>query len=75
MQLPEGSVILIIIWGMAILILWNLYYFGQALRKKTFITVSALASAGLVGGIVFFHFHQSPNLPGNRIGLVIFPPA
>ncbi|MGH7454165.1 MAG: tetratricopeptide repeat protein, partial [bacterium] len=47
----------------------------QALRKKTFITVSALASAGLVGGIVFFHFHQSPNLPGNRIGLVIFPPA
>ncbi|MCI0699441.1 tetratricopeptide repeat protein [candidate division KSB1 bacterium] len=75
MQLPEGSVILIIIWGMAVLILWNLYHFGQALRKKTFIAVLALASAGLLGGIVFLHFHQSPNLPGNRIGLVIFPLA
>ncbi len=75
MQLPDGSVILIIIWGMAILILWNLYHFGQALRKKTFIAISALVSVGLLGGIVFLYFYQSPNLPGNRIGLVIFPPA
>ncbi len=75
MQLQEGSVILIIVWGMAVLILWNLYHFGQALRKKTFIAVLALASAGLLGGIGFLHFYQSPNLPGNRLGVVIFPPA
>jgi tetratricopeptide (TPR) repeat protein len=75
MQLPDGSVILIIGWGMAVLILWNLYHFGQALRKRTFIAFWALASAGLLGGVAFLHFYQHPTLPGNRLGLLIFPLA
>ncbi len=73
MQLPEGSVILIIVWGVVVLILWNLHHFGQALRKKTFVAVLLAATLGLLGGIAFLHFHQRSSLPGNRTGLLIFP--
>ncbi|MDZ7289860.1 MAG: tetratricopeptide repeat protein [candidate division KSB1 bacterium] len=73
MQLPEGSAILIIGWGFVVLILWNLYHFSRALRKTTFLALLTLASLGLLGAMAFLHVHQRPSLPGNRLGLLIFP--
>jgi cytochrome c-type biogenesis protein CcmH/NrfG len=73
MQFPDGSVILLIIWAIVALILWNLYHYSRALRKKTFFVCLSVITLGLVGGIGFLHYLQQPRLPGNRIGLLILP--
>jgi len=73
MQLPEGSLILIIAWGFVVFLLWNLFHFSQAFRKTTFSILAGLASAGLAGGIAFLHFHQQPRRPDHRTGVLIFP--
>jgi tetratricopeptide (TPR) repeat protein len=73
MELPEGSIILMIAWGLIVFMLWNFYHFGQALRQRTFAVLTLAASCGLLGGIIFLHFHQRPKVPGNRVGLLVFP--
>lgn len=73
MELPEGSIILMIAWGLIVFILWNFYHFSQALRQRTFAVLALAASGGLLGGIIFLHFHQRPKVPGNRVGLLVFP--
>src|SRR5574341_1762211 len=73
MELPEGSIFLMMAWGMIVFILWNFYHFGQALRKWTFVILTLVASCGLLGGITFLHFHQRPKVPGNRVALLVFP--
>jgi tetratricopeptide (TPR) repeat protein len=73
MSLPEGSFLLIFAWVFVVFLLWNLYHFSRAFRQPTFITLLALSGAGLVGGIALLHFQQQSSLPGNRVGVLIFP--
>jgi tetratricopeptide (TPR) repeat protein len=73
MQFPAGSIIFFIIWVAVTLILWNLYHYSHALRKKTFITLLLVAFFGLMGGIVFLYLQQQPAKPTDRTGLLIFP--
>lgn len=73
MQLPEGSILFIIIWGFVVFLLWNFYHFSQALRKTTFLVLAALATAALAGGIQYLRSRQQPPLPQGRAGILIFP--
>jgi tetratricopeptide (TPR) repeat protein len=73
MLLPEGSFLLISAWVFVVFLLWNLYHFSRAFRQPTFITLLMLSAAGLVGGMALLHFQQQSSLPGNRMGVLIFP--
>lgn len=73
MQLPEGSILFIIIWGFVVFLLWNFYHFSQALRKTTFLVLAGLATAALAGGIQYLRSRQQPPLPQGRVGILIFP--
>jgi cytochrome c-type biogenesis protein CcmH/NrfG len=73
MQLPEGSILLIVVWGFVIFLLWNFYRFSQTLRKTAFVVIVGLASATLVGGIVYLQFHKPKQLPESRPSILIFP--
>jgi len=73
MQLPEGSILFIIVWGFVIFLLWNFYRFSQALRKITFVVLAGLASATLIGGIMYLHFREQRPLPAGRTSVLIFP--
>lgn len=73
MQLPEGSILFIIIWGFVVFLLWNFYHFSRAFRKTTFVVLTGLATAALVGGIQYLQTRQQPPLPQGRSGILIFP--
>lgn len=73
MEFPTGSVIFFIIWVGVTLVLWNLYHYSHALRKKTFVILFLAAFFGLMGGIGFLYLQQRPAKPTDRIGLLIFP--
>jgi tetratricopeptide (TPR) repeat protein len=73
MPLPEGSILLIIVWGFAVFLLWNLYHFSQAFRQTTFVILAGLATAALAGGIMYLRSHQNKPLPDGRTGVLIFP--
>ncbi len=73
MPLPEGSILLIIVWGFAVFLLWNFYHFSRAFRQTTFVVLAGLASAALAGGIMYLHFHEKNQSPDGRTAVLIFP--
>lgn len=73
MLLPEGGILLIIVWGFVIFLLWNFYHFSQAFRQTTFVILASLATAVLAGGIMYLRSHQNKLLPDGRTGVLIFP--
>ncbi|MDZ7344353.1 MAG: hypothetical protein ONA90_07545, partial [candidate division KSB1 bacterium] len=73
MPFPAGSIIFFLIWVAVTLVLWNLYHYSRALRKKTFIRLLLMAFFGLIGGIGFLYLQQQPDKPTDRTGLLIFP--
>ena len=73
MQLPEGSILLIIIWGFVVFLLWNFYRFSQAFRQTTFLVLAGLVSAALAGGIMYLHSQEKKQPPDGRAGVLIFP--
>jgi len=73
MSLPDGSFLLIILWGFLIFILWNLYRFSETFRKITLVAIMGLATAALAGGIIYLHFHRQNAWREKRPGLLIFP--
>jgi tetratricopeptide (TPR) repeat protein len=73
MPLPEGSILLLIVWGFAVFLLWNLYHFSRAFRQTTFVILAGLATAALAGGIMYWRSHHNQPLPDGRTGVLIFP--
>jgi len=73
MPLPDGSFLLIVLWGFVVFILWNLYRFSETLRKTTLVAIMGLATAALAGGILYLHVYRQNVGREKRPGLLIFP--
>jgi len=73
MALPDGSFLLILLWGFAVFLLWNLYHFSQAFGKKTFGVSMGAAIAVLAMGFIYLQWRQEHALSAQRASLLIFP--
>jgi len=72
-NLLSGSIILIVLgWGAALLVLWNLHRHAGALTKRGFATAVLVATALALGGVFFLLRQAIHRLPQHQL-LAVFP--
>lgn len=75
MQLPAGSIWVIICWALAALVVWHLYRFGQAFEKKSHLRLQVFLATALLAVVGFLKWQELNWLPATRPRLIIFPLA
>lgn len=73
MPLPDGSFLLILLWGFAVFLIWSLYHFGQAFGKKTLGVSIGVAVAVFAVGFIYLQWRQQRTGLEKRASLLIFP--
>ncbi len=73
LNFSSGSIVLVVLgWGMALLILWNLYRHAGAVGKRGFLVGALLTTVVAGGGVSFLAQQARPHLPKHRL-LVVCP--
>lgn len=73
MQIPPGTIFILIGCGVVLLILWNLYQYSNALSKRAFQRIALLIIAAGMTAAFYFVLREHRRFASGRAKLLIFP--
>lgn len=73
MQIPLGTIFILIGGGVVLLILWNLYRYSHALSKRAFQSIFLLVTAVGMAAAYFLSLREHQRFAGDRVKLLVFP--
>ncbi len=73
MQIPLGTIFILIGCGVLLLILWNLYHYSNALSKRAFQSIVLFIVAAGTAAAFYLALREHRRFAGDRAKLLIFP--